>query len=92
MNRAHVDARLLTAEAAAAYLSLPVAAVKRLAAGRVVLDGRVRWDRMALDAMLDAAFRPPAPSRPANENASEADLALARFLEAQPDAARHSPG
>lgn len=92
MNRAHVDARLLTAEAAAVYLSLPVAAVRRLAAGRVVLDGRARWDRLALDAWLDERFRPAPAALPANENASEADLALARFLEAQPDAARRSPG
>lgn len=78
--------RLLNASAAAAYLSLPVQAVQRLAAGRVMIDGRTRWDRIALDAWLDEQ-RGVRVQSPANENPSPADAALARFLET----ARHAP-
>jgi hypothetical protein len=78
--------RLLDADAAAAYLSLPVAAVKRLAAGRVTIDGRVRWDRVALDAWLDER-RGAGVQSPANENPSPAEAALARFIET----ARYAP-
>lgn len=79
--------RLLDAKGAAAYLSLPVAAVQRMLEGRVTIDGRVRWDRVALDAWLDG--RPPsaALSPPANQNDTDADLALARFLAPS----RHAP-
>lgn len=79
--------RLLDAHAAAAYLSLPVKAVQRLAAGRVTIDGRTRWDRVALDAWLDGE-RGSRVAPPANENATDADDALARFLEGQ----AHAPG
>jgi len=78
--------RLLDLASAAAYLSLPLAAVRRLAAGRVVIDGRARWDRVALDAWLDEQ-RGGRVLSPANENPSPADAALARFLET----ARHAP-
>lgn len=78
--------RLLDAAAAAAYLSLPVTAVRRLAAGRVMIDGRVRWDRVALDAWLDEQ-RGASVQSPANENTSQADAALASFLAT----ARHAP-
>ena len=81
-----IPPRLLTAEDAAAYLSLPVAAVKRLLDGRVVISGRTRWDRCALDALLDGRA-PDAALMPANSNETEADAALARFL-ATP---RHAP-
>jgi len=78
--------RLLDVRAAAAYLSLPVKAVQRLTAGRVLIEGRVRWDRVALDAWLDEQ-RGVRVHSPANENQTEADAALARFLEAP----RHAP-
>ena len=81
--------RLLTERAAAEYLSLPLAAMKRLQAGRVVLDGRVRWDRLALDEWLDG-LRGLKPQSPANQNASGADAALAQFLADSQDAARRS--
>lgn len=79
--------RLLTADLVAAYLSIPVAAAKRMTVGRTLIDGRVRWDRLAIDAHLDGA---PAPGvlSPANSNDTEADAALERFLEAQRHAAR----
>lgn len=71
---------------AAAYLCIPLAAVRRLSAGRVRIDGRTRWDRVALDAWLDEQRNVKAQS-PANENLTEADAALARFLETP----RHAP-
>lgn len=51
-----VEPRLLTAKDAAAYLSLPVAAVRRMLDGRVMIGGRTRWDRQALDALLDGRY------------------------------------
>jgi len=81
--------RLLDQAAAAAYLSLPLAAVKRLASGRVMIDGRVRWDRVALDAWLDAQ-RGVTTQLPANQNLSDADAALARFRQAKNRAPRRS--
>jgi hypothetical protein len=78
--------RLLTAGLVAAYLSIPVAAAKRMTIGRTQIDGRVRWDRVAIDAHLDGT---PAPGvlLAANANETEADAALERFLEAQRHAA-----
>lgn len=79
--------RLLTAEAAAAYLSIPVAAARRMLVGRTNIDGHIRWDRAAIDAHLDG--RPAAGVlSPANCNEDEADAALARAREAQRHAAR----
>ena len=40
--------RLLDQKSAAEYLSLPAAVVGRMATGRVLIDGRTRWDRVAL--------------------------------------------
>ena len=83
--------RLLTAEAVAQYLSVPVASARRLTIGRTVLDGRVRWDRVAIDAHLDEAPAPGVLSpSPANSNDTEADAALAQYLEAQAHASRPS--
>lgn len=45
--------RLFDERQAAAYLSLPVISLKRLTCARVVVDGRLRWDRRALDAWID---------------------------------------
>jgi hypothetical protein len=84
-----IPPRLLTEGAAAAYLSIPVASLRRLTEGRVQIDGRVRWDRFALDAWLDGGQGKAAPF-PANENPTDADQALARFLEAQGHAAGRS--
>lgn len=80
------EPRLLDQAAAAEYLSMPLAVVRRLATGRVRIDGRVRWDRLALDAWLDEQ-RGVKAELPANENLTEADAALARFLETS----RHAP-
>lgn len=81
--------RLLTERDAASYLSLPLAHMRRLLAGRVVLDGRVRWDRVALDAWLDAQ-RGATPSSPANQNLNGSDAALAQFLADKNHAPRRS--
>lgn len=53
MLRASTAPRLLTDAEAADYLSLPQAAMRRIMSGRVLIDGRIRWDRRALDAWLD---------------------------------------
>lgn len=71
--------RLLTERQAADYLGVPLKSMKRLTVGRVPIDGRVRWDRYALDRWLDDMGGFGAPS-PANTNQSEADAALERFL------------
>lgn len=83
-----VEPRLLTAKDAAAYLSLPVAAVRRMLDGRVVIGGRTRWDRQALDALLDGRS-PDAALMPANSNDTDAEAALARFLATPRHAPRH---
>jgi hypothetical protein len=86
----HVAPRLLDDRAAAAYLSLPVAALKRLRQGRVIIDGRTRWDRFALDAWLDEQRGVVAPSaagrRPANQD--DAEAALDRWTANKAHAAR----
>jgi hypothetical protein len=81
--------RLLTERDAAAYLSIPVAGVRRIAAGRVVLDGRVRWDRLALDEWLDA-MRGRGPELAANQNQTKADAALAGWIADKTNAPRRS--
>lgn len=71
--------RLLNERQAADYLGVPVNTMKRLTVGRVPIDGRIRWDRCALDRWLDGLGGLSAPS-PANTNQSDADAALERFL------------
>ena len=83
--------RLLDDRAAAAYLSLPVAALKRLRQGRVLIDGRVRWDRLALDAWLDGQAAGVAPMAPAAVPAvlqDDAETALDRWIADQRHVAR----
>ena len=46
--------RLLSAEQAASYLSIPVAAFKRLAIGWVKLGNYIRYDRYAIDQWVDS--------------------------------------
>jgi len=50
-----MTSRLLTLDEAAAYLAIPKAAVKRIPVHPVNVGGRLRWDRVALDAWLDKA-------------------------------------
>jgi hypothetical protein len=82
-----VTPRLLTEKAAAAYLSLPLASVRRLTVGRVQVAGRVRFDRTALDHWLDGDT-PTTKVAASNENASEADDALAAFIANHPHVTR----
>ncbi len=79
--------RLLTEQAAADYLSLPRASMKKVAAGRTTIAGRVRWDREALDAWLDEQHGTGAkmPDPPADDSP---DAALLRFAERFEDAPR----
>ena len=81
--------RLLTDRGVADYLSLPLTCARKVMAGRLVVEGRVRWDRTALDAWLDAQ-RGASPSLPANSNMTGPDAALAQFLSGTADAARRS--
>lgn len=81
--------RLLTEQAAAEYLSIPRAAMKKVAAGRTPIAGKIRWDRVALDAWLDEQRGVQAKSElPANEDSP--DAALQRFSERFEDAPRRS--
>lgn len=77
--------RLLTAPEAAAYLRLPLRTFERLRLGMVRLGAAVRYDRLALDAHLDALSglapqsRPqPAPAPPPADN-DDPEAAFARF-------------
>ena len=80
--------RLLTETEAAAYLSLPLAAMKRIMAGRVLIDGRVRWDRRALDAWLDRESGLSASE--AHQERNAADEALDEYLAATQRAPRRA--
>jgi hypothetical protein len=81
--------RLLTEQAAAEYLSLPKAAMKLVRAGRTAIAGKVRWDRLALDAWLDEQRGVVAQLEPVGEDTPEA--ALDRFLDRRDqDAPRRS--
>lgn len=82
--------RLLTDRDAAVYLSIPIAGVRKVEAGRVVIDGRVRWDRVALDEWLDTLIGRKSGIAPANQNGSTADDELAAWLADQNHAPRHS--
>lgn len=73
-----VEPRLLTADLAAAYFSLPVKAFERLRVGRVVFGSRVLYDRLALDAHLDAlSGLTPQSGHPADND--DPEVALDRF-------------
>lgn len=66
--------RLLTDAQAAAYLNLPLRALARIVRGRVLICGKARWDRLALDAWLDEqSGLTPKVER---ANASDADAAF----------------
>lgn len=79
--------RLLTDRGVAEYLSLPLSRVRQIVAGRLVLEGKTRWDRVALDAWLDAQ-RGAAPQSPANTNLSGPDAALAQWRAGKTNAPR----
>lgn len=80
-----IKPRLLNDRDAAAYLSIPLAGLKRLPAGRVRIDGRVRWDRVALDAWLDEQAHLGVPSA---SDRSEAEAALDQWIKDSGHAAR----
>ena len=78
-----VPPRLLTDAEAAAYLAIPTTSLRRLNVGRVVLDGRVRWDRLAIDSWLDqvGGLTPPDPARAHDLRLDESsDAAFQRFI------------
>lgn len=65
--------RLLTAQDAAAYVNMPVAAFERLNLARVCLGTRVLYDRVAIDRHLDALAGLPSPLPPqSSDNDAEA--------------------
>jgi hypothetical protein len=78
-NPRHASPRLLNDEAASDYLALPRAAMKRLTQGRIIIDGKVRWDRLALDVWLDGFAGLTAPAV-ASSNQNDAEAALERFI------------
>jgi hypothetical protein len=81
--------RLLRDRQAADYLGLSAAAVRRITAGRVLIDGHLRWDRHALDAWLDgeSGLRTPAIQ---NGAGNAADDALEAWLAGKKNAARRT--
>lgn len=82
MAAAHLP-RLLTAEEAAAYLGhIPVAEFVRSGWARVTIGRTVRYDKVALDAHLDALTGLGAKSPPSAHNDAEdsAEAALDRFI------------
>lgn len=82
-----MTSRLMTEGEAADHLRIPKSELKRLTVGRVPINGRIRWDRVALDHWLDGLAGLSAPM-PANANQTEAEAALDRFITDQ----RHAPG
>lgn len=85
----NIPPRLLTLEQVAHYLSLPLAAARRLDFGRRSIAGHLRFDRHAIDAHLDGESANLPNPVPAND---DPEAALARFLERTPTVARRSPG
>lgn len=82
--------RLLSAREAAAYFQLPVKRFERLHVGRVCFGAKVLYDRLALDAYLDAIAG--LDSRHGVPTSDDAEAALARFTSDLEDAARRPPG
>lgn len=85
------EPRLLTEKQAAAYLSLPVTEVRKLTFGRLRMGVRVRYDRRALDANLDAmsGLAPLSAGAPHDGSPDSAEAAFDRFAESHADVARH---
>lgn len=81
--------RLLEAAEAAAYLNVPVKAFVREPIGRVLICGRIRYDRVALDEWLDER-RGCAPVLGDGHSEDDADAALARFAQSFERAAGRS--
>lgn len=80
--------RLLCAKEAAAYFNLPVTVFERLRVGRVCFGPKVLYDRLALDAHLDALSGLAPQSGPTSDNDPEA--ALDRFTIRSANAARRA--
>ena len=80
------EPRLMTIDQAAAYLAIPMAELRRLGIGRVHLGTKVRFDRVALDAHLDALRG----VTPGSSNDDEAEAALARFNQRGSNAPRRA--
>lgn len=80
--------RLITADDAAAYMSLPRAAVERMGIGRIVLGTKVLYDRVAIDRHLDALSGLPPPSPPPIPVNDDPEAAFERSCPGLPNAAR----
>ena len=83
-----ISPRVLTLEQAAAYLSAPVAWVRRQGIGRVRFGARTGYDRQALDAWLDE--RRGVHTKSAASPEDDAEAALARISERLANASRRS--
>lgn len=77
--QAALPPRLLDEAEAAAYLEVPVKAFRREPIGRVVVCGRVRFDRFAIDAYLDN-LSGLAPKSVLSTGEDDPEAALARHL------------
>jgi hypothetical protein len=87
---APIAPRLLDETEAAAYVGVPLKAFRRDPIGRVVVCGRVRFDRFAIDAHLDNLSGLKPDLRPSVVE-DDPEAALARFLAGpRKDAARQS--
>lgn len=80
--------RLLTEEQAAEYLNVPRAEINRRGIGRIRLGIRTRYDRLALDAWVDAQRSDGSTLAADEEETPEA--ALERIVERERHAARRS--
>lgn len=70
--------RLLSDAEAAAYVGVPLKAFRRAPIGRVIVCGKARFDRFAIDAYLDN-LSGLAPKSPPSVAEDDAEAALARF-------------
>ena len=70
-----MTSRLLTLAQVAEYLNIPKTAVKSIPRGVVTICGRVRWDRVALDAWLNEVAGCAAPEAPREEQTPDEALA-----------------
>lgn len=85
-----IEPRILTDKQTAAYLSLPLTDVQKLTFGRIRLGAKLRFDRRALDAHLDAlsGLAPQSARAGGAGPDDDAEAAFDRFTESRPDAPR----
>lgn len=83
--------RLLTVQEAAAYFRLPVKKFERLNVGRVPFGAAIRYDKVALDAHIDALSGLSRPTAQAQDN-DDPEAALDRFMAGHQNLQRAATG